>query len=58
LLEEEDAVFVIGRWDFKAFEDIYKKLLEKGYVEYYFNGAMVTKTFLHETKGYYILTPN
>lgn len=58
LLFDEDAVFVIGEWYLYEYKEIYDALLEKGYIEHVFAGAMPTKNYIGEGKGYYIFTPN
>lgn len=55
LLEDQDGIFVIGDLYLDGFRGIYDKLKERGYQEYYFEGNMFAKTYILETKGYYVL---
>lgn len=55
LSNDEDAIFVISAYYVDDYGDIYNELIENNYKQYYFDGEMFTKTYIHENKGYLIL---
>ena len=57
LLENDDAIFVLSDFYYSQNSDIYQRLLDKGYNEFHFVGAMFVQDYVYESKGYYILTP-